>query len=110
MSSWAPLPEYNPDAPRGTVYLLCFDRPFHHAKHYIGWTDNLNARLRRHRQGNGSKLIAAAKAAGIGFTLARTWDNVTRHEERRLKNYGSACRHCPRCNAAVAAKLERAAA
>ena len=37
--------------------------------------------------------------AGIGFTVARTWDDGDRGKERRLKNSGGASRYCPVCRA-----------
>jgi hypothetical protein len=38
--------------------------------------------------------------AGIDYTLARTWENVTREKERSLKNSGGLSRQCPICKAA----------
>jgi predicted GIY-YIG superfamily endonuclease len=70
----------------GTVYLLHFDRPYHHARHYVGFTRNLARRTARHRAGNGSPLIEAASNAGIEFTVARVWHNVTLRFERRVHN------------------------
>jgi site-specific DNA-cytosine methylase len=32
----------------GTVYLLHFDRPYKHARHYLGWAESLDARLAVH--------------------------------------------------------------
>ncbi|MBB5085041.1 putative GIY-YIG superfamily endonuclease [Nonomuraea endophytica] len=29
----------------GTVYLLHFAQPYRHARHYLGWTTDLQARL-----------------------------------------------------------------
>lgn len=81
----------------GTVYLLHFDRPFRHARHYIGWTGgDLEDRLEYHRRGWGSKLLKAVAEAGIGWTVARTWEG-TRHDERKLKNRKEAPRLCPVC-------------
>jgi hypothetical protein len=40
----------------GTVYLLHFDRPYKHARHYLGWTANLQARLDSHRAGHGARI------------------------------------------------------
>lgn len=79
----------------GTVYLIHFDRPYKHAKHYTGWTDNLERRLAEHRAGTGARLMAVIKEAGIGWQLARTWEG-TRARERQLKQRG-ASRHCPVC-------------
>lgn len=94
-----------PDAPRGVVYLLHFDEPVRAqsgkgvqvAKHYIGWCLSLEERMKEHRMGRGSVLVAVARARGIGFTIAKTWENVTRWTERRLKNRGGASRICPIC-------------
>ena len=83
-------------APTGTVYLLHFDRPYAHAGHYTGWTRDLTARLAEHTSGHGARLLAVVKAAGIGWTLARTWTG-TRALERKLKRQGGASRRCPHC-------------
>jgi hypothetical protein len=47
----------------GTVYLLHFDRPYRHARHYLGWTadETVDARLARHRAGGGARLIAVIR-------------------------------------------------
>lgn len=89
----------------GTVYLLHFDRPYKHARHYLGWTQNFFARLDRHLAGNGARLIEVITAAGITFTLARLWPNATRALERRLKDQHNTPRLCPICNQALALPL-----
>ena len=72
----------------GVVYLLHLDAPgYAHAKHYTGWTADLAARLALHEQGQGARLLAVARAAGIGWTLARIWPG-TRARERQLKRQG----------------------
>lgn len=86
-----PMPERT-----GVVYLLHFDRPYHHARHYTGYTTNLPARLTEHRNGRGARLLAVLATEGIGWTLARTW-NGTRTRARTLKNQGGASRRCPLC-------------
>lgn len=83
--------------PRGTVYLLHFDEPYKHARHYIGWSDNLDARIDAHRNGTGARLLEVIIGAGIGFCVARTWKRKTRAYERRLKKRGGAARICPLC-------------
>jgi predicted GIY-YIG superfamily endonuclease len=81
----------------GTVYLLHFDRPYKHAKHYLGWTPgDLSARLAQHGTGQGARLLAVVHAAGIGWQLARTWTG-SRKRERQLKTQGGASRRCPLC-------------
>jgi hypothetical protein len=90
---------------QGVVYLLHFDRPYGPgggancrgtAMHYTGWTSNLDRRLREHANGQGARLLAVAKEAGISWELARTWPGG-RDLERRLKNRGGASRRCPLC-------------
>jgi hypothetical protein len=86
------------------VYLLCFDTKLKHAKHYIGFVNNaegLDARMKKHRNGSGSKLMAAVAKAGIEFTIARLWANADRSFERKLKNHNNSKRFCPICNGSV---------
>ncbi|MFI7447910.1 hypothetical protein ACIBQX_10470 [Nonomuraea sp. NPDC049714] len=81
----------------GTVYLLHFERPYKHARHYIGWTPgDLNRRLRQHRNGTGARLMAVITAEGIDFVVARLWTGG-RNLERSLKRRGGASRCCPLC-------------
>lgn len=78
------------------VYLLHFDKPYHHAQHYLGFADDVPARLQRHLEGRGSPLVKAAVAAGITVTIAKTWEG-TRILERKLKNRKNARKLCPCC-------------
>jgi predicted GIY-YIG superfamily endonuclease len=80
----------------GTIYLLHFDRPYKHARHYLGWARDLDARLADHDAGRGARLTAVVIATGIGWTLARTWPG-TRTRERQIKKQGGASRCCPEC-------------
>lgn len=79
----------------GVVYLLHFERPYEHARHYIGWAEDLDARIAQHDAGTGANLVAVVVAAGINFEVARTW-NGTRALERRKKNRGATA-ICPVC-------------
>ena len=54
----------------GVIYLLHFDQPYKHAKHYTGWTEDLLDRLDRHAAGRGARLVEVIWQAGLGFTLA----------------------------------------
>jgi hypothetical protein len=98
------MPRHSPGTnhPAGTVYLLHFSRPYKHARHYVGWTLNLERRLRTHRGGRGSPLIRAAIQDGIEVFLARTWENVTYTFERRLHHHWSR-KVCPICRGKQAA-------
>lgn len=80
---------------KGTIYLIHFLAPFGHAKHYLGWTSNLEERLLAHECGSGSNLMRHVHNAGIGWVLARTWEG-TRFDERRMKCNGHS-RRCPIC-------------
>jgi predicted GIY-YIG superfamily endonuclease len=93
-----------------TVYLLHFHRPYQHARHYIGWTrdpSTLSARLSHHANGSGARLPAVVRSAGIGWDVARVWDDGTRTLERRLKGHG-ATRVCPVCSGTAALKRHAA--
>jgi hypothetical protein len=81
-----------------TVYLLHFDQPYRHARHYQGWAADLERRLAEHRAGGqaAARLMQVIHAEGIGCTLARTWRG-TRGRERQLKVQGGASRRCPVC-------------
>jgi predicted GIY-YIG superfamily endonuclease len=79
----------------GTVYVLHFAEPYHHARHYVGYTDNLPARLADHSAGAGARLLAAVGAAGIGFDLAWTWPNASRAFERKIHRYKRTPTLCP---------------
>jgi predicted GIY-YIG superfamily endonuclease len=81
----------------GIVYLLHFSEPYRHAKHYTGWTLDLDARLAQHRAGTGARLIQVITEAGIGFEVARTWKG-DRWLERRLKRSYHGPPVCPLCN------------
>ena len=80
----------------GVIYMLHFHRPYWHARHYVGWTDDLFARLEAHATGRGARLVDVIWQAGIGFTLVRLCEG-TRNTERAIKNAGGAVRYCPAC-------------
>ncbi len=84
--------------PTPTCYLLHFDRPYRHARHYLGYADDLDARIARHRSGDGARLVEVAAGAGIDFVVARTWAG-DRTLERRLKRRKASPRLCPVCRA-----------
>jgi len=90
-----------------TIYLLHFDRPLNHARHYLGSADDLAARLADHERGCGARLLAVLRERGIGWRLVRTWRG-DRTQERRLKRYGG---HgpalCPVCRAAAGRPIVR---
>lgn len=98
------------------AYLLHFNRPFGHARHYLGITQNLAWRLRRHSKGTGAVLLRHVKAAGIRWQVSREWfeedkpEGLTWREfELRLKARGGHAKLCPKCKAAKQSKRSKAA-
>ena len=70
----------------GTLYLLHFTPAFHHAQHYLGWTEcDVDQRIRKHLRGDGAKIVRAALAAGCVVTCVRMWPG-TKRRERGLKS------------------------
>lgn len=98
-------PKTYPGVP-GTIYLLHFERPLKHAQHYLGWTADLESRLRDHAKGSGSALMAAVKRAGIEWHLVKTWQGDT-YDEKKLKQFGTSKRHCPVCRTLAGLKPEK---
>ena len=80
------------------VYLVHFGRKLKHAQHYIGYTNNLLSRIRRHVRGDGSKLFKAFIDNKISFIVVRVWLGVDRKFERKLKNRKNTPKFCPICN------------
>jgi hypothetical protein len=79
------------------VYLIHFDRPLHHARHYLGYCADgtLEVRLIRHRAGRGARLLAVLRELNIGWRVVRVFEGDRKYE-RRLKS-GSRVRLCPVC-------------
>jgi hypothetical protein len=76
------------------VYLIHLDDPYFHARHYVGFADDIAQRIATHRKGHGSPLLAAATAAGIACMVVQIWPGGDRRFERKLHNrHGS--RLCP---------------
>ena len=80
-------------------YLLHFDRPYQHAKHYLGSCQDLERRLTHVAKASGARLLEVVQAVGIGWQLARTWCGG-KQRERQLKKQGGASRCCPICKEA----------
>jgi hypothetical protein len=97
------------------LYLVHFDKPYKHAQHYLGFTEDGESpeesvvrRADRHRAGRGSRLLQVVAEAGISFRVVRTWPGLTRDDERRMKRSGTRNpKRCPICNTKprTAAKL-----
>jgi putative endonuclease len=83
------------------VYILHLDAPLSHARHYVGYSatdDTLTARLEHHRNGTArARFTDVLHERGIGFQLARVFENADKAFERRLKNTNNTKRYCPLC-------------
>jgi predicted GIY-YIG superfamily endonuclease len=80
-----------------TEYLIHFDTPYKHAKHYTGSTTDLARRVAEHRAGRGARLMEVITDAGIDWDVVRTWEG-TRTLERAIKDLHAAPRLCPECS------------
>jgi len=78
------------------VYLIHFETSYKRARHYIGYTSDLEARIEHHRNGSGAKLLDVVNKAGIKWDVVRTWEG-DRKLERKLKNRKNASQLCPVC-------------
>src|ERR1700722_5646600 len=88
----------------GIIYLIHFDKEIGNldhslskARHYLGWTSDLNKRLDRHKLGQGSSIMRYVEQSGIGWQCVKTWEG-TRDDERAMKNQKNAKRYCPICS------------
>jgi len=81
----------------GIIYLIHFNDKLSHAQHYVGWTTNLEKRIKLHKSGRGSALMKAVVENGIEFTVVRTWEG-DRELERFLKNKKNTKFYCPICS------------
>lgn len=82
-------------------YLLHFSQPYKHARHYLGWADDIERRIEEHNQGRGARLTQVVTGAGITLQTARIWVGADRGAERRLKNRKAAPRLCPICQGSL---------
>jgi hypothetical protein len=65
------------------IYILHFDKPLHHAQHYIGYSrGDGEDRLERHLSGNGSKLLRAVVKAGIKVELVAFFEGDRKLEHK----------------------------
>lgn len=84
-------------------YLIHFDQPISDgrpAQHYLGWSNDIDAREAEHRAGRGARLIQVAIERGINFRRVRVWEGYSRTDERKLKNRRDARALCPICREA----------
>lgn len=83
------------------IYILHFDEPLHHARHYIGVSSEqrLEARLKAHANGHGANLTKVLHTLGIGWRvggLIKT-EGHPRLDEAHLKQIKHTSRYCELC-------------
>ena len=75
------------------VYVLHFSEPIGesqngdeeyepHARHYVGYTCDMDRRIKEHRRGSGGHLCRVAKARGVTIEIAHVWVGAGRGFER----------------------------
>lgn len=82
------------------VYLLHINPPYKHARHYLGYADDLQRRIAEQQTGRraAARLPQVVIAAGCTLVLARIWPGQDRHFERKLKQRKNTPCLCPICN------------
>jgi hypothetical protein len=82
-----------------TVYVLHFDPPFKHARHYVGWTieENADRRISEHLDLRGSPLVAAAVRAGSAVSVVAVFPGAGKDYERYVKRRKCTTRFCHLC-------------
>lgn len=80
------------------IYIIHFDRPLSHARHYVGYCDDnrLPERLEEHRAGMGARILTECNRQGIGYQVVRTMKG-DRRRERQIKRAKCTPRYCPIC-------------
>ena len=102
----SPDQEQNINRLRPVCYLIHFETPYQSktggqtkkAQHYLGWTINLENRVKLHSTGKGARLLAIVNAESIPWAVVRIWNEGSHSLEKKLKarhNHGSLC---PICN------------
>ncbi len=82
------------------LYLIHFEQPYKHAKHYLGYVKEpwlLERRMKRHGTCEGSALMRAVRKAGIKWRLVAVWPEGNQTRERQLKNRKETPKFCPCC-------------
>lgn len=88
-------------AEMNTVYLIHFAQPHFHARHYVGATTNLAARIATHRRSEGAKLLAHLNSIDLEWNIAAVWDtgdNWPFKHETVLKLQKNGPEYCPLCS------------
>jgi predicted GIY-YIG superfamily endonuclease len=93
----------NDSSQTNDLYILHLNGKIaNHAQHYVGYTTlGVNERIKRHRSGDGAKMIAHALRIGLDFQIGHLEHFATaeeaRYREIRLKREKNLARHCDIC-------------
>ena len=79
------------------VYVIHLEQPLGHARHYIGYADNIARRVQEHLDCRGGRLLCAAVRKDIPFEVVRIYPGEGRSFEKRLKLSKVGGRYCPVC-------------
>lgn len=81
------------------IYIIHFDQPFHHARHYVGYCQEggLTTRIDQHRSGTGSVLLRHLNEVGITWRVVNLIHGGDRVMERTIKRTNHVNRWCPFC-------------
>lgn len=88
-----------PDKTRGFVYIIHLAKPLagSRARHYVGFSTQVEKRLFHHRKGTGSAFLREANRQRIPYALVVIFAG-TKRDERKLKNCKNTAKYCPCCN------------
>lgn len=87
------------EPPMGGVYILHFARPIsplHTDQHYVGFAEDLDARIAQQRQGKGARFCTVARERNISFRVVEVLRGG-RTLERSIKKYKKTRIFCPIC-------------
>jgi predicted GIY-YIG superfamily endonuclease len=82
----------------GTVYLVHAARALRGARHYLGFTQDVAARVSRHKKGRGTPLLGEMTRRGIPWRVVRRWNRRDGHFEKDLKRRYALADLCPVCS------------
>jgi predicted GIY-YIG superfamily endonuclease len=69
------------------VYIIHIAEKIGRCQHYIGYTKDLERRIKEHQGKNGSPLLNEANKRGIKWEVVVKIPNGDRETEKRLKSY-----------------------
>lgn len=80
------------------VYILHFNVPLKHAKHYVGFSNDVDTRIQEHREGRSrARIMEVLAERKIDFVLARVFEGEGKAFERQLKKRKNTPKYCPIC-------------